>query len=59
MSKAKSRVAAVRVQGPLAPYAVGFESHLTECGYAAKTRATHLRGDVPRERVAAGAPVRR
>ncbi|MGH3260490.1 MAG: tyrosine-type recombinase/integrase, partial [Trebonia sp.] len=42
MGKAKSKVAAMRVRGPLAPYAVGFESHLTECGYAAKTRATHL-----------------
>ncbi len=42
MNKLKSKVAALRVPGPLAPYAGGFESHLTECGYATKTRVTHL-----------------
>lgn len=43
MNNLESKAAALRVPGPLAPYAGGFESHLTECGYAAKTRVTHLR----------------
>jgi len=67
MGKAKGKVAAVRVPGPLAPYADGFECDLVERGYAAKTRATHLQvmshvsrwlqahqlgvGDLSRERV--------
>ena len=42
MGKAKGKVAAVRVPGPLAPYADRFECDLVERGYAAKTRATHL-----------------
>ena len=42
MNNLESKAAALRVPGPLAPYAGGFESHLSECGYAAKTRVTHL-----------------
>jgi hypothetical protein len=42
MNNLESKAAGLRVTGPLAPYAGGFESHLTEFGYAAKTRVTHL-----------------
>ena len=43
MGKQKIMVGAVRVPGPLGRYAKEFESNLTECGYAQRTRAAHLR----------------
>ena len=43
MGKQKIKVGVVRVPGPLGRYAKEFESNLTECGYAQKTRAAHLR----------------
>ena len=43
MGKQKIKVGLVRVPGPLGRYAKDFESNLTECGYAQRTRAAHLR----------------
>jgi hypothetical protein len=43
MSKPKSRVMAVRVVGPLAPYARQFASLLAERGYTPLSRDNQLR----------------
>jgi hypothetical protein len=42
MSKPKSRVIAVRVVGPLAPYARQFASRLAERGYTPLSRVNQL-----------------